>query len=149
MCIPVHSPWLPGYVDVVQIILITLTMVGLFPDRPRLWMVVSTSSSARPSLINEIFPDLNNCWSSVNLFCDIEVKDLTKRINWTIRNQVCLEEPDLKVRGHTENWKWPYAEKGLINTSVKNLHCKNYQVSFISNWNFHYSPTVYHIPFSI
>ena len=33
MCIPVHSSWLPGYIDVVQTILITLTMAGLFPDR--------------------------------------------------------------------------------------------------------------------
>ena len=34
MCILVHSPWLPGYIDVTQTILIILTMVGLFPDRP-------------------------------------------------------------------------------------------------------------------
>ena len=31
MHIPVHSPWLPGYIDVVQTILIVLTMPGLFP----------------------------------------------------------------------------------------------------------------------
>ena len=30
----VHSPWLPGYADVTQTILIILTTVGLFPDRP-------------------------------------------------------------------------------------------------------------------
>ena len=34
MCIPVHSPWLPGYNDVTQTILIILTMAGLFLDRP-------------------------------------------------------------------------------------------------------------------
>ena len=34
MCIPVHSPWLPGYIDVAQTILIMLTMAGLFPDTP-------------------------------------------------------------------------------------------------------------------
>ena len=34
MYIPVHSPWLPGYISVVQTILIILTMAGLFPDRP-------------------------------------------------------------------------------------------------------------------
>ena len=33
MCIPVHAPWLPGYIDVAQTILIILTMVGHFPDR--------------------------------------------------------------------------------------------------------------------
>ena len=39
--IPVHSHWLPGYTDVVQSILTTLTMVGLFPDR------LPTTSSQR------------------------------------------------------------------------------------------------------
>ena len=39
MRIPVHSPWLPGYNDVAQTILIILTMAGLFPDRPRIFLV--------------------------------------------------------------------------------------------------------------
>ena len=30
----VHSPWLPGYINVAQTILIILTMAGLFLDRP-------------------------------------------------------------------------------------------------------------------
>ena len=34
MCIPVYNPWLPGYINVAQIILIILTMAGLFLDRP-------------------------------------------------------------------------------------------------------------------
>ena len=34
MCIPVHFPWLPGYIDVAQTIHVILTMAGLFPDRP-------------------------------------------------------------------------------------------------------------------
>ena len=29
-CMPVHPPWLPGYINVVQTILIILTMAGLF-----------------------------------------------------------------------------------------------------------------------
>ena len=33
MCIPVHSPWLSGYINVVQIILIMLTTAGLLLDR--------------------------------------------------------------------------------------------------------------------
>ena len=33
MCIPVHSPWLPGYINVAQTILAMLTMAGLFSDR--------------------------------------------------------------------------------------------------------------------
>ena len=35
MRIPVNSPWLPGYIDVAQTILIILTMDGLLPDKPR------------------------------------------------------------------------------------------------------------------
>ena len=31
MCIPVHCPWLPGYINVTQTIPVTLTMAGLFP----------------------------------------------------------------------------------------------------------------------
>ena len=31
---PVHSPWLPGYMDATQTILVVLTMAGNFPDRP-------------------------------------------------------------------------------------------------------------------
>ena len=33
MCILVHSPWLPGYIDITQTILAILTVAGLFPDR--------------------------------------------------------------------------------------------------------------------
>ena len=34
MLIPVHSPWLPGYINVMQIVLVILAMAGLFSDRP-------------------------------------------------------------------------------------------------------------------
>ena len=34
MCIPSHSPWLPGYIDVMQTILVILIITGLFLDRP-------------------------------------------------------------------------------------------------------------------
>ena len=34
MLIPVHSPWLPGYINVMQIVLVILAMAGLFLDRP-------------------------------------------------------------------------------------------------------------------
>ena len=37
MHIPVHSPWLPGYIDVAQTIIVILTMAGLFPDRPHMF----------------------------------------------------------------------------------------------------------------
>ena len=31
----VHSPWLPHYTDVMQTVLVILTMAGLFLDRPQ------------------------------------------------------------------------------------------------------------------
>ena len=34
MCIPVHSPWLPGYIHVMQNVLVILTMARLFLDKP-------------------------------------------------------------------------------------------------------------------
>ena len=37
MCIPVHSPWVPGYITVAQTIFIILTMAGLFPARPHVF----------------------------------------------------------------------------------------------------------------
>ena len=36
MHIPVRSPWLPGYVNVAQTVLVILTMAGLFPDGPHI-----------------------------------------------------------------------------------------------------------------
>ena len=36
MRIPVHSPGLPDYIDVVQTVLVILTMAGLLPDRPHI-----------------------------------------------------------------------------------------------------------------
>ena len=39
MHIPVLSPWLPGYTDVAQTILVILTMVGFFPNRPRILFI--------------------------------------------------------------------------------------------------------------
>ena len=41
MHIPVRSPWLPGYIDVVQTIVIILTMAGPLPDRPCISKITS------------------------------------------------------------------------------------------------------------
>ena len=59
MCIPVHSPWLPGYVNIVQTVLVTLTVDGLFPDRPEMqgvWHIVGMQQifrewSNKPSIL--------------------------------------------------------------------------------------------------
>ena len=40
MRIPVHSPWLPGYIDAMQTVLVMLTMAGLFPDRPHIYIYI-------------------------------------------------------------------------------------------------------------
>ena len=39
----VHSPWLPGYIDVAQTVLLILTMAALFPDRPHMHLCVHCS----------------------------------------------------------------------------------------------------------
>ena len=41
MRIPIHFPWLPGYIDVSQTVLVILTMAGLFSDRPRILLYKS------------------------------------------------------------------------------------------------------------
>ena len=51
MHIPVHSPWLPGYIDVVQTVLIILTMAGLFLDRPHVSKIVNIITKAKPNRI--------------------------------------------------------------------------------------------------
>ena len=43
MCIPVHSPWLPGCINVTQTVLFILTTAGLFLDRPRRLQIVGLS----------------------------------------------------------------------------------------------------------
>ena len=51
MRIPAHSPWLPGYIDVVQTSLIILTMAGLFPDRPHIFYLNGASNTLVHSLV--------------------------------------------------------------------------------------------------
>ena len=40
MYIPVHAPWLPEYVNVMQTVLIISTMAGLFPDRLYIYIYI-------------------------------------------------------------------------------------------------------------
>ena len=46
MCIPVHSPWLPGCIDVVQTVLTVLTMAGPFLDIPQ-WQILDREKCTR------------------------------------------------------------------------------------------------------
>ena len=51
MHIPVYSPWLLGYIDVMQTILVILTIAGLFPGRPHdfvhMWNLINKIDSER------------------------------------------------------------------------------------------------------
>ena len=46
MCIPVHSPWRPAYIYVVQTSLVILTMAGHFPDRPHIYTYKGVKSNS-------------------------------------------------------------------------------------------------------
>ena len=66
MHIPVHSPWLPGYINVAQTFLIILTMAGLFPDRPHMLLIRNPpfnllTTEMRPGLYWNQIPTL--AWS--------------------------------------------------------------------------------------
>ena len=50
MCVPVQPPWLPGYTDVAQTVLVILAMMGLFPDRPRVCVCVCVCTRASVSI---------------------------------------------------------------------------------------------------
>ena len=52
VCIPVHSPWLPGYISVAQTILVILTMAGLFLGRcmPRVTISPGTNYSSKSKI---------------------------------------------------------------------------------------------------
>ena len=41
---PVHSPWLPGYINVTQTFLVMLIMAGVFSERPHMYVFLSGSS---------------------------------------------------------------------------------------------------------
>ena len=62
MCIPVHPPWLPGYIDVMQTIFIVLTMAGLFPDRPSIspvWKPCIIRNSLKTTLSRKPYDDFH------------------------------------------------------------------------------------------
>ena len=50
MHIPVHSPWLPGNINVTQTVLIILTMTELFLDRPHIHVTDFPAGSHRSIL---------------------------------------------------------------------------------------------------
>ena len=76
MRIPVHSPWLPAYINVVQIILIILTMAGFFSKQTSYMLFLGSSVTStkighilnhkthhnkftRMEIIQSVYPDQN------------------------------------------------------------------------------------------
>ena len=45
-CIRVHSPWLPGFIDAVPTLLVILIMIGLFPDKPCIFIIILLHTAA-------------------------------------------------------------------------------------------------------
>ena len=68
MLIPVHSPWLPGYIYITQTILVILIMVGLLPDRPH--------------IITERL-----CFIQIQSSATMNIELLMKRVTITLRKQ--------------------------------------------------------------
>ena len=71
MCIPVHSSWQPGYIDVVQTVLVILTMAGIFFGQTSYSLLFSISSppNSHPtpwswSLLSKYFS--NNLYMTLN-----------------------------------------------------------------------------------
>ena len=61
----VHSPWLPGYIDVAQTILVTLTMVELFPGYMCIYIYIYTHIH-----IYTFYIHLRNYFKSVIMIID-------------------------------------------------------------------------------
>ena len=55
MCIPVHSPWLPGYTNMVQTSLVILPMAGLSLDKPHIPELTGSPLTQFTSLVKSFF----------------------------------------------------------------------------------------------
>ena len=72
--IPVHSPWLPGYIDDAQIVLFILTMAGFFSGQAlcvcwiRVFMFEPVSSS-RSAIFFQLYKDIIDITHGVSLKC--------------------------------------------------------------------------------
>ena len=60
ICIPVHSPWLPSYINVTQIALIKLTIAGLFPTDLILFNLCSNSKISITYIVHISKTDWHN-----------------------------------------------------------------------------------------
>ena len=69
MCIAVHSPWLAGYTDVIQTVLVLLPMAGLFLDRScKLELsVVIKGYTLQLTFLNIIYWDTGLCYMTIAL----------------------------------------------------------------------------------
>ena len=83
MCIPVHSPRLPGYMGVRRTILVTLTMAGIFPDRPHKYNTQMLDNIRIQRLIHKGYVSLTQNKPTTNkmLHQELVLKDLLAEWN--------------------------------------------------------------------
>ena len=83
MCIPVHSPRLPGYMGVRRTILVTLTMAGIFPDRPHKYNTQMLDNIRIQRLIHKGYISLTQNKPTTNkmLHQELVLKDLLAEWN--------------------------------------------------------------------
>ena len=118
--IPVHSPWLPGYIDVTQTVLIILTMVGLF-----LGIQWNITWLLRKS---EILP-------LVTMWIDLEgimVSEISQRKTNTIWFFICVESKHQNKQNRNRlidtEFRLP-GGRGLGGLGEKGEDIKKYQVA--------------------
>ena len=95
MCIPVHSPWLPGYINVAQTILIIFPMAGLFLDRcpmsiaivliKHLLETLQVEGLRLCTLYEDAFPDFVSVWFI--LVCIYSGKPHVTPCLWEVQGQ--------------------------------------------------------------
>ena len=102
MRIPVYSPWLPGYINVVQTIFITVTMVGLFLERPCI-LIYWESGNSCPKDPSGPCPTYLFTW--VVLLCP--------------SNKMVIESRELFLSSVSHCSKWSNLKRGHENSQIR------------------------------
>ena len=89
MNIPVYSPWLPGYINVIQTIVVILTMAGLFLDRPCLSKFFCNFKKSRCYFLPY---RLNTRTTHVAVYCSWKNKRKKRRLGqwWVSHLLICV-----------------------------------------------------------
>ena len=84
MCIPVHSPWPPGHISIVQTTLIVLTIAAVFLDRPGVYVCVHCGNALHILALLIFIAALRQSHNSHFAVEEIEIEKLThSRKTWT------------------------------------------------------------------